>query len=760
MLEKQAERIIRESGKMAGIITPETDFTAAEIEDAMYNLNCLLQSMNNDGFRLFTMSDGYMPLLPKKNEYGLATEAYKSVQRAKIKSIDNVGALRVELSDLTGISVGQTIRFQNNTMSSTNTVAAVDYENKTVELENPLNMSVYQGDTVYYGLFSMADAVMVSLDTSFSTLTLDTYETVPMAGQNIMFKFGAGWVRATVSSFDADTNVVSFTPAMPAGAISARAVLFGQNINVAQVSNNAVIGPRAITFLDSISCSPKVLGVLSQNSSMYDIMRVSGNVVFLENVLPESLVTEVSDAYLYADRAIEAKTIAEIGAFSNLENPIILSFAISPSLQLALVEDEYEQKYLYCRPANGGSWALYDLSNISGELSGLYVAEDKALLMTTAGLYDVSANTSSTLLSDIDVEAIVKFAGAYYVISTKEGGSAARQIVKTVDMANFDEPYSTLGLESVKNPAEFNGKLYIGRTTTTVTTDMVHFEQIPAYAENRCVVGDKMINMNSSQVCTWTGDGVNFEQLPFRESNQTACGYKNGCSVVAIVDTPSIEQEPYCTQVFMTNGQDLDWALKAVVDGVVSAIWFVGNKMYAVSNTEVKEIKITLDNAAHEDVYALLCGEPIGRPQQILNVVKYGFGNQTQLPMDAIPVKEYENLPHRGADGEPVTYCFLREAKDGKMFVWGTPTKFGEYLKFTYVRTLRLLDGVRDIPDFPDEYMAAVIDAFAVELGHQYKIPSNRIQELEAKAAKSMENALLHDNEDTSYRIGITPRGY
>lgn len=760
MLEKQAERIIRESGKLAGIITPETDFTAAELDDAMYNLNCLLQSMNNDGFRLFTMETGYMPLLPMKNEYGMATEAYKSIQKARIKSIDNVGALRVQLSDLTGISVGQTIRFQNNTMSATNTVAAVNYDDKTVELENPLNMSVYVGDTVYYGLFSMADAVMVSLDTSFSTLTLENYETVPVAGQNIMFKFGSDWVRATVSSFNADTNVVSFTPAMPAGAISARVVLFGLNINVAQVTDNAVIGPRAITFHDSISFSPKSLGVLSQNSSMYDIMRVSGNVVFLEKLLPESLVTEVSDAYLYADRAIEAKTIAEIGAFSNLENPMFLSFAISSSLQLALLEDENEQKYLYARPVVGGSWALYDLSNVSGELSGLYVAGDRAFLMTTAGLCDVTTTTSATLLSDIDVEAIVKFNDAYYVISTKEGGSAARQIVKTADFVYFEDPYSTLGLESVANPTEFNGKLFIGKTATTVTTDMVHFEQIPVYAENRCVVGHKMINMNSSQVCTWTEDGTNFAQLPFRESNQTACGYKNGCSVVAIVDTPSIEQEPYCTQVFMTNGQDLDWALKAVVDGVVSAIWFVGNKMYAVSNTEVKEIAITLDYAAHQEVFGLLCGEPIGRPQQLLNVVKYGFGNQTQLPMDAIPVKEYENLPHRGADGEPVTYCFLREAKDGKMFVWGTPTKFGEYLKFTYVRTLRLLDGVRDIPDFPDEYIAAVIDAFAVDLAHQYKVPSNRIQELEAKAAKSMENAQLHDNEDASYRIGITPRGY
>lgn len=94
------------------------------------------------------------------------------------------------------------------------------------------------------------------------------------------------------------------------------------------------------------------------------------------------------------------------------------------------------------------------------------------------------------------------------------------------------------------------------------------------------------------------------------------------------------------------------------------------------------------------------------------------------------------------------------------MMVWGTPTKFGEYLKFTYVRSVHLLGGVRDIPDFPDEYIGAVIDAFAVEMAHQYKAPDARIKELEAKAAKSMENAMLHDNEDTSYRIGITPRGY
>ena len=59
-----------------------------------------------------------------------------------------------------------------------------------------------------------------------------------------------------------------------------------------------------------------------------------------------------------------------------------------------------------------------------------------------------------------------------------------------------------------------------------------------------------------------------------------------------------------------------------------------------------------------------------------------------------------------------------------------------------------------------DEYISAVIDAFAVEMAHHYKAPDARIKELEAKAAKSMESAMLHDNEDTSYRIGITPKGY
>ena len=106
-----------------------------------------------------------------------------------------------------------------------------------------------------------------------------------------------------------------------------------------------------------------------------------------------------------------------------------------------------------------------------------------------------------------------------------------------------------------------------------------------------------------------------------------------------------------------------------------------------------------------------------------------------------------------------MSYCFFREAKDGIMMVWGTPKKFGEYLKFTYVEPIALLDNAKSVPDIPDEYIGAVIDGLAAELAYEYALPSDKVQMLEAKAEASKQMALLHDNETTSYIIEPNRRG-
>ena len=155
----------------------------------------------------------------------------------------------------------------------------------------------------------------------------------------------------------------------------------------------------------------------------------------------------------------------------------------------------------------------------------------------------------------------------------------------------------------------------------------------------------------------------------------------------------------------------------------------------------------------------LFCfGDVIGRPQELMNVMKYGLTNNSQLPMNALALKDFLLLPREQTDGEPVNYCFLREAEDGKMMIWGTPDKFGEYLRFSYVEPITLLEGARSTPDFPDEYYEAVEDGLAAQLAMEYGLPLDRQQALVARAQESKENAMLHDNEDTSYSIAPNQR--
>ena len=72
---------------------------------------------------------------------------------------------------------------------------------------------------------------------------------------------------------------------------------------------------------------------------------------------------------------------------------------------------------------------------------------------------------------------------------------------------------------------------------------------------------------------------------------------------------------------------------------------------------------------------------------------------------------------------------------------------------------MTLLEDSSTTPDFPDEYVEAVIDGLAVQLGHEYGVPEGKMQLLTATAAESKSMAELHDNEDTSYQITPNHRG-
>lgn len=797
MLDKARNHLIACAFRKANITSLESDPTAAEIEDAAHTLNCMLQSWNNDGFRLFKIKTGYMPFVPNVNEYSLKSQAYKSLEYSDIAHIDRIGATKIKLNSISGISTGQKLVAIDNVATTPNTILSVDYETNTVSLSNPLEFGIYSTTTVFYGEFNIAVTELQTYAGAFNTLGFGDYTVAPVVGDTVVFCYNGSWTKRTITQVDATNKTFSFggTPLL-AGSITNVFVMFGNIVLWSTPVQDYPIGARRVVLTD-MKEAPSYLAVPSNKAlrgtyavESYDL---SQKQVILEEAISEDVLEELGENKIEADMQYpEYKEVTwpelPSGSLANLidwgfitdasgletddwgyitdaasvledwgtltGDAHIAGFSVSNGVKYVLVKDSSDNS-LFVFYDDGTGWQQADLSGYGLTSYSLFTAANKTFVCDVQrGLYLLNGAVLSSVYSVIGVEKIIWYKGAYYLVSPKRAGTVERSVVSTADFSAFGTPYTVL-LDSIANPAEFKERLFIG-TTDTFVGDMVNFSNTDVYSQNRCVIGDRLINLNTAHPCSYTLDGVNFYPMPMMLSNQTAWASKDGCAFIAVYGV--LSDGVVSTQIFTANDFNPVWTPQVVVPGRVFDIFFDETKAYFVSDVAVFSLLYSVSVESKEPVKAFLFGDTIGRPQQLMNVMKFGFLNNSQLPMNALALKDFLLLPHDQLDGEPVNYCFMREAEDGKMMIWGTPNKFGEYLRFSYVEPITLLEGARSTPDFPDEYYEAVEDGLAAQLAGQYGAPIDRQKELAAKAQESKENAILHDNEDTSYSMAPNER--
>ena len=221
MLDKARNHLIACAFRKANITSLESDPTAAEIEDAAHTLNCMLQSWNNDGFRLFKIKTGYMPFIPNANEYSLKSQAYKSLEYSDIAHIDRIGATKIKLTSISGISTGQKVVAIDNVATTPNSVLSVDYETNTVSLSSPLEFGIYSNTAVFYGEFNTAVTELKTYGGAFNSLGFDNYSVAPVVGDTVAFCYNGSWTKRTITQVDATNKTFSFGgTALPAGSIT------------------------------------------------------------------------------------------------------------------------------------------------------------------------------------------------------------------------------------------------------------------------------------------------------------------------------------------------------------------------------------------------------------------------------------------------------------------------------------------------------------------------------------------------------------
>lgn len=795
MLDTTRNHLIACAFRKANITSLESDPTPAEIEDAAHTLNTMLQSWNNDGFRLFKIHTGYMPFIPNVNEYSLKSQAYKSFEVGNVVDFERISASRLALTDFSGISAGQKIVIINN-VEAHGVIDTVDFQANEAVLTTPMAEPLYQNDIVFFGdNFDIARTEIKTYGASFQTISFFGQSTMPRAGDFIWLQYQSVWQRYKIYSVDAANQTLTLDSPLGSGAISSAYIAYGSSVYQSKVKQDYPLKARLVrmTGITEVPTSVAIPGTKSLGD-VYDVESFSFDTNLMANIilkqeLPQDVLQELGEDRIDADvkyptqtevlwselqgilpvtsidwgsitdttdlqtddwgNIIDAATVlADWGTLTGSAK--LTGFGKDGNdLYVTVYNEEDEVVYLLYK-AFGSDWEAIDITSFDMSYATIYMAENKVFLLDqSAGLFQlVMGGLNGTYLSN-GIETIIKVGQAYYLVSPKLSGNT-RTVVSTTDFVTFSTPWS-VELASVANPAEFLGKVYLGSTDTYVTDDMRDITDIEIYSENRCVVGDRLLNMNMEQYCSYTLDGVHFLPMPLVLSNQSAWGYKDGCTFIAVYGT--MIDGVVGTQIYTANDFNPVWTPQTKVKGKVFDIEFDGKYAYFVSDVEVKSLEYRDAVVPRDAVSAYAFGEQIGRPQEIMNVMKYSLTTLMQLPMNPLALKDFLLLPHDQLNGEPVNYCFMREAQDGKMMVWGTPNKFGEYLRFSYVEPITLLSDAHSTPDFPDEYYEAVEDGLASQLAMQYGAPVERQQILAARAQESKENAILHDNEDASYDI-------
>ena len=791
MLEKQRNTLIKKAFESAKIIAPGTGLTALEIDDAAYTLNCMLQGWSNEGFHLFNMKTGYMPLLTKQNEYSMSTEAYSQFSSVPVLSVESIGATKVKVSSVKDIAPLQKVAFLNNTLSEFNRVSEIDYENGVLTLEKPVNMSVYSGDDVFFGNFSFAFTEVKQYGSDFSSLELSGYTSLPSVGDIMYVNVSNSWRKVSVSAVNTAESVVFFAHGMGAGQrVSKPQVLFGSTLEKTTLSGTYEVSARKLNT-KALPFSPVSLSINSGNymDDMITVEKSDSDSIVLSEPVSLAVLNLMGQRFVDGKEIHQSKSLLQWHQIpQNILNEVIdwgsvndvpasgeddwgyVKDIVSGELDFGTLTGS-AKIISYAKSATGEYVSVSSGTNaylLYKDYSGAWVSIDdgsEVKLFThngvvyaynmPGGVAQLSGNVISYVYSGVFVEKIIPFMGKLYLVSAPHGN--VRVIAYTENFLTFSDQYSIPADTDLSNAVEFKGKLYCGFGKTYVSSDMKSFADASVYAENRAVIGDFMQNFNSEAVCSYTKDGVNFYPMPSVSASVSSAFNVNGCTFISVYGKVGLDGI-VGSQVFSVNEFVDAWTPQTTITGKVSHMYESDDVLYIVSDTEVLALYLSVDYKA-QDTEAYIYGSPIGRPQELMNVVKYGLNTSTQLSMEEMALKDYSQLPHIKADGEPVSYCFFREASDGKLMVWGTPRKFGEYLKFTYVEPIALLDNARSIPDIPDEYVGAVIDGLAAELAHEYAAPVERVQLLQAKADASKQIALLHDNENSSYVIEPNSRG-
>lgn len=735
MIDKKLNTIIRRAFQVAKIKSGDVDLTENELNDARYSLNTMLKSWDNRGFHIWKRKISHLILNKNQNKYYLPEDlCFENIYPSKIVGIQQTGQYFLPV-DVENLVIGMDVIIPNELNENVSTIKEV-LEDK-IRLSNELFRTFTNGTVVFCGE-NVEETVAVADYTTDTTII--NLSTIAKLGDVIFFqKDDDTWVGRKITAIE---NGSYYLNESIVDVSIGNKILFGDLLYKKEITEDLNLEFRTIRVKDTKGYEEgKLISYFDGEGKRFynTILVVDDDKIILKDAVSETITNNYLRKSIYdIHKPFSMEQYTPAG--STLEDNRICYFDDIVFFQGENVKKSTNNGLTWDSvvDSDGDQVQAYFINKIDDRYyffhgaSAWYMDETDSVA-TKLNILGHTVLTQSYLLKNI----IYKFEDKYYILELEDDYNT---IMTSDDGINFtDVGYPQYNF---KNSFLWNGIIYMVNLNNQIMLNL----------------RDGSVN-NITNIITEDLDSVNI----FNLDNIVFINNKR-------IDGTTLEQKDVITGISFEfynvypNGNIFVYANSSnnttispdfvdylIIDSSPSVVFLSKevNVFYLVFADKIIKYSQPIIDRFINNYTVVAFDKPIQKPEEISNVKLYSFLDEREEYLNIISREEFDRLP-KSANGEPTQIYYDRKLENGIFNVWNTPNEDCLYMEIDYIESIDPLDTSREIPDFTDQFVEAVIYNLAYKLAIEYGVPVDDLTALKNEADNLLEMADLHDNEDCS----------
>lgn len=141
------------------------------------------------------------------------------------------------------------------------------------------------------------------------------------------------------------------------------------------------------------------------------------------------------------------------------------------------------------------------------------------------------------------------------------------------------------------------------------------------------------------------------------------------------------------------------------------------------------------------------------RPLKVL-YASVQVSEDSEIEANLLATLDYQRLANKTAAGTPVQVFYRPTLTNGELYVWPRFDNVSKRINLTVLRAIEDFDSINDNPDFPQEWLQALVWNLAKEIAPEYGVDDRTYMILEKRAAETF---FAVDGFDREGGITIVP---